>query len=139
MNKEDVLLTSGNVNPWHIASIVPAPVIYDVEHGGRLFVDGNATGWGPNIRTALGPVQTHEDLMSMLSESGKIWFYRPGKPVARPLVTFRQLTVASPPEFYTLDAVDHFPDAEGRPAFMLGTPVHTGNTPPDLPSQTGRG
>lgn len=139
MHKEDVLLTSGNVNPWHIASIIPAPVIYDVEHGGRLFVDGKATGWGPNLRTTLGPVQTNQELVSTLRQSGKIWVYRPGKPVTRPLVAFRQLTVTSPPEFYTLHAVDHFPDGNGRPAFMLGPPVHTGNTPPDLPSQTGRG
>ena len=139
MNKEDVLLTSGNVNPWHTASIIPAPVIYDVEHGGRLFVDGKATGWGPNLRTALGTEQTTQALVSKLRQSGKIWVYRPGKPVASPLIAFRQLSDPSPPEFYTLNAVDHCPDGNGTPAFMLGPPVPTGKAPPDLPSQTGRG
>ena len=139
MEPGDVLLTSGNVNPWRVQSRVAAPVVYDVEHGGRLFVTGKSPAWGPNLGTVIGPVRTHDDLLSKLGENRRIWFYRPGEPNAEPLVTFRKLVADSPSAYYSLDPVAHFPDDPTRPAFVVGRPLEDDRSPPELPSQTGRG
>lgn len=139
MEPGDVLLTSGNVNPWGVQGLVGAPVVYDVEHGSRLFVTGDSPTWGPRLSAVVGTFQTHEEFLSTLGANGRIWFYRPGNPPPEPLVTFSQLGVDAPSTFYTLDAVDYFADTPGRPGFIVGRPVEDDRTPPDLPSQTGRG
>ena len=139
MEEGDILLTSGNVNPWHVQRLVAAPVVYDVEHGGRLFVTGGSLSWGPRLSAVVGQTRTHQDLLSALGETGRIWFYRPGEPAPEPMVAFRQLVTESPSALYTLDTVDRFPGDPTRPAFIVGRPVEDDSSPPELPSQTGRG
>ena len=56
-----------------------------------------------------------------------------------PMVAFRQLVTESPSALYTLDTVDRFPGDPTRPAFIVGRPVEDDSSPPELPSQTGRG
>ena len=139
MEPGDVLLTSGNVHPWHVQGLVAATVVYDVEHGSRLFVTGDSLTWGPKLSEVIGTVQTHDELLSILGENGRIWFYRPGQPAPEPRVVFSQLGPNAPAIYYTLDAVDRFPDDPGRPGFVVGRPAEDDGAPPDLPSQTGRG
>ncbi len=139
MEPGDVLLTSGNVNPWRVHSQVAVPVVYDVEHGSRLYVTGNSLYWGPKLREVAVTVRTHDEFLSTLGENGRVWFYRPGKPAAEPLVIFSRLETDSFSAYYSLDAVAHYPNNPARPAFVVGRPLEGDRSPPDLPSQTGRG
>jgi hypothetical protein len=139
MEPGDLLLTSGNVNPWRVQRLIGSPVVYDVEHGSRLFVTGDSPTWGPRLSAIIGTFETHEEFLATLSANGRNWFYRPGSPAFEPLVVFSQLGADTSATYYSLDPVAHFPDDPTRPAFVVGQPLEDDRSPPDLPSQTGRG
>ena len=73
-----VIMTKGNVDPWHVASLLDRDVIYDVENGARLVLDSSNTRWGRRLSKVYPDAPTNAKLMRSIQAGGReIFWYTP--------------------------------------------------------------
>jgi hypothetical protein len=73
-----VIMTKGNVDPWHVASQLDRDVIYDVENGARLVLDSSNTRWGQRLSKVYPDAPTNADLIRSIQAGGReIFWYTP--------------------------------------------------------------
>lgn len=139
MESGDVLLTTGDVNPWRVHEIVGNPVAFDIEHGGRLLITDSTSRWDQKVPAVAELPATTEEILAALAGDGRLWFYRPHDRAAEPLFVPRLGSDDGHASFYSLVPVAPYPEDNFRAAMGVGVPVVTPLEPASLPSQTGRG
>jgi hypothetical protein len=117
-----ILMTTGDVDPWWVQRRIGRTVYYDVEHGGRMVLDGGEVAWGRNVSTFFpDATRNHEILDSIWQRGDEIWFYRPGPD--RPPQTFTPRFVGE--ETYTefeVVPIRTYPQDGRRAAYVVRPP-----------------
>ena len=147
MRVNDVLFTTGNVNPWSVHEITGRTVYYDVRNTGRLIVDSNTNQglvdmkppdnqsfqrvfdkkaaqvvWRKVQVDHLGATSNLEILASIRANGAEVWFYSPG-PSGYPKTDTMSLKlhfIGEPtyPMFAIVPRIA-YPDSDGRFGYVL--------------------
>ena len=95
-----VIMTKGNIDPWHVASQLNRDVIYDVENGARLVLDGANTAWGRRLSQVYPDALTNEELMrSIQAEGRETFWYTPDISTLIPSFSPRFVSQATYPKY----------------------------------------
>jgi hypothetical protein len=98
-----VIMTKGNIDPWHVASQLNRDVIYDVENGARLVLDGSNTAWGRRLSQVYPDALTNEHLMRSIQADGReIFWYTPDVSQLVPSFSPRFVSQATYPKYELL-------------------------------------
>lgn len=98
-----VIMAGGNIDPWYVASHLNRDVIYDVENGARLVLDGANTAWGRRLSQIYPDALTNEELMQSIQADGReAFWYTPDISKLIPSFSPRFVSQATYPKYELL-------------------------------------
>ena len=98
-----VIMAGGNIDPWYVASHLNRDVIYDVENGARLVLDGANTAWGRRLSQVYPDALTNEELMQSIQADGReAFWYAPDISKLIPSFSPRFVSQATYPKYELL-------------------------------------